>query len=552
MINTATHTTPIPFKNSMENRVSIDVSTFIDDEPKTFKEAMKGANSAEWMEAMKDELESMEKNKVWNLVNLPPNRKTIGCKWVLKIKQKADGTPEKFKARLVAKGYTQKEGIDYEETFSPVVRFASIRLLLAIVAHMDLELYQMDVKTAFLNGELNEEIYMDQPTGFEVKGQEHKVCKLNRSIYGLKQASRQWNKRFHDAMVQDQYRVLNEDHCVYIKTSKDGFVILSLYVDDILLTGNHKAFIESTKRWLSINFDMKDMGEASYVLGVKITRDRSKRLLALSQETYVRKVLERFNMTNCKGIDTPVEKNINLSKEMSPKNSDEKEKMKNIPYSNAVGSLMYAMMCTRPDICYGVGLVSRFQIYPGFEHWKAVKRILRYLKSTADYVLVYQGKDLKLIGYSDADWAGDPDERKSTSGYAYILNGGAISWSSKKQSCIALSTMEAEYIAICSAVQEAVWLRRFLKHLSVTQDASDPVHIWTDSTAALAYAKDPKYHGRTKHIEMKYHYVRSMIEKKRVALQHISTSLMVADPLTKPISKELFLAHVKTLGLRRV
>jgi hypothetical protein len=237
---------------------------------------------------------------------------------------------------------------------------------------------------------------------------------------------------------------------------------------------------------------------------------------------------------------------------MCPKTQDEIEKMARVPYANAVGSLMYAMMCTRPDICYAVGLVSKFQSNPGLAHWKAVKRILRYLKGTMDYVLCYQGLDLRLVGYSDADWGGNIDERKSTSGYVFLLNNGAITWSSKKQSCIALSTMEAEYVACLAAVQEAVWLRRFLQHLEIVRDALNPVTIHCDSMAALAYAKDPKYHGRTKHIDIRYHYIRDMIAQKEVVLKHISTSRMVADPLTKPIARDVFQAHVRSLGLRRM
>ena len=291
-------------------------------------------------------MKSIRTNQVWDLVDLLLGRKAIGNKWVFRIKCKADGSIERYKARLVAKGYTQKEGVDYEETFSPVVRFASVRLILAIVANLNLELYQMDVKTAFLNGELDEEIYMDQPIGFVAKGQERKVCKLKRSIYGLKQSSRQWYLRFHRAILSNGFTMIEEDHCVYTKRSKGSFIILSLYVDDILLAGNDVEMIVATKEWLFSNFEMKDMGEVDYILGVKIFRDCSKKILGLSQQTYIKKVLERFQMSDCKPIDTPIAKNESLSQNMCPKTQDEQEKMARVPYANAIGSLMYAMMCT--------------------------------------------------------------------------------------------------------------------------------------------------------------------------------------------------------------
>lgn len=347
-------------------------------------------------------MSSMAKNKVWELVDLPPGRKTIGNKWVLKIKRKADGSIDKYKARLVAKGYTQREGIDYEETFSPVVRFVSIRLILAIVAHLDLELFQMDVKTAFLNGELDEEIYMDQPMGFQVKGQERKVCHLKRSIYGLKKSSRQWYIRLHQAIITMGFTMMEEDHCVYVKKIENKFLILSLYVDDILLAGNDLELIKTTQEWLSSTFEMKDLGQADYVLGVKISRDRSKRLLSLSQESYIKRILERFRMHYSKPIDTPIEKGQILSTEQSPKTEEEKRQMENVPYASAVGSLIYAMMCTRPDICFAFGMVSRYQSNPGTAHWGAIKRIFRYLRGTPNLALRYHGGTLRLVGYSDA------------------------------------------------------------------------------------------------------------------------------------------------------
>ena len=328
------------------------------DEPRNVTEALTGLDKENWTKTMEEEMESMRSNQVWELIDLPKGRNAIGNKWVLKIKRKANGAIDKYKARLVAKGYTQQEGIDYEETFSHVVRFTSIRLILAIVASMDLELHQMDVKTTFLNGDLEEEIYMQQPVGFVKEGQENKVCRLLKSIYGLKQSSRQWYIHFHNTIILNGFIMIDEDHCVYIKRSMDKFIIMSLYVDDILIAGNSKEHINEIKGWLSSNFEMKDMGEAAYILGVKISRDRSKKLLSLSQESYINKILERFHMQHSKPIDTPIAKGEGRSRRMCPKTPQEEEYMRKVPYTSAVGSLMYAMMCTRPDICFAVGMVS--------------------------------------------------------------------------------------------------------------------------------------------------------------------------------------------------
>ena len=253
-----------------------------EDEPKNFKEAISCPNKEKWIKVMEEEMESMRTNQVWELVNLPKGRKAIGNKWVLKIKRKANDTIERYKACIVTEGYTQHEGIDYEETFSPVVCFTSIRLILAIVASLDLELHQMDVNTTFLNGELEEEIYMEQPIGFIKEGHEHKVCRLLKSIYGLKQSLRQWYIRFHNVIISNDFTMIDEDHCVYNKRSKGKFVILSLYVNDILIAGNDKEYVNDIKAWLSSNFEMKDMGEVSYICGVKISRDRPRKILSLS------------------------------------------------------------------------------------------------------------------------------------------------------------------------------------------------------------------------------------------------------------------------------
>ena len=321
---------------------------------------------------MKSELESMYSNKVWDLVKPPEGIKPIGCKWIYKRKRGADGKVETFKARLVAKGFTQKEGIDYDETFSPVAMLKSIRILLSIAAHLDYEIWQMDVKTAFLNGNLDECIYMMQPEGFIAKGQERMLCKLNRSIYGLKQASRSWNIRFNQAIKSFGFNQCPDESCVYKKCNGNVVVFLVLYVDDILLIGNNRGALSTVKEWLSKTFEMKDLGEAKYILGIKILRDRKNRMLGLSQATYIDTIMARFSMQNAKKGFLPFKHGVALSRDQCPKTTDEIERMKQIPYASAVGSLMYAMLCTRPDICFAVGMVSRYQSNPGEDHWTVV------------------------------------------------------------------------------------------------------------------------------------------------------------------------------------
>ena len=323
---------------------------------------------------MEEELKSMDQNQVWDLVELPK-----GCKWVFKTKHDSICNIERYKARLVAKGFTQKDGIDYKETFSPVSKKDSLRIIMALVAHYDLELHQMDVKTAFLNGNLEEEIYMDQPEGFSVKGKEHMVCKLKKSIYGLKQASRQWYLKFNDTITSFGFQENTVDRCIYMKVSGSKFIFLVLYVDDILLATNDLGLLHQTKNNLSQNFEMKDMGEATYVIGIEIFCDRSQGLLGLSQKTYINKILERFNLEKCSAGVVPIQKGDKFNAMQCPKNELEREKMRNIPHASVVGSLMYAQTCTRPDISFAVGMLGRYQSNPGLDHWKVAKKILRYL-----------------------------------------------------------------------------------------------------------------------------------------------------------------------------
>nr|GEY10698.1 retrovirus-related Pol polyprotein from transposon TNT 1-94 [Tanacetum cinerariifolium] len=356
-------------------------------EPSTFQEALNNSYASFWKEAMQEEIEALHKNKTWELVPLPGGRKPIGNKWVYTIKRNGDDQVERYRARLVVKGYAQKEGIDFNEIFFLVVRMTTVRVVLAMCATYDLHLEQLDVKTAFLHGNLDEEIYILQPEGFEQKGKKNLVCRLNKSLYDLKQVPRCWYKRFDSFIIGLGYNRLHANPCAYFKRfGNNDFVILLLYVDDMLVAGPNKDRISKLKAQLAREFEMKDLGPVNKILGMQIHRDRVSRKIWLSRKSYVKKILQRFNMQDCKPISTPFPTNVKLSSKMSPSSEEERMEMSRVPYASAVGSLMFAMICTRPDIAHAVGVVSRYMAEPGREHWEAVKRILRYIKGTSDVV----------------------------------------------------------------------------------------------------------------------------------------------------------------------
>ena len=408
----------------------------------------------------------------------------------------------------------------------------------------------MDVKTAFLNGDLEEEVYMKQPEGFSSDSGEHLVCKLNKSIYGLKQASRQWYLKFHGIISSFGFDENPMDQCIYHKVSGSKICFLVLYVDDILLAANDRGLLHEVKQFLSKNFDMKDMGDASYVIGIKIHRDRSRGILGLSQETYINKILERFRMKDCSPSVAPIVKGDRFNLNQCPKNDFEREQMKNIPYASVVGSLMYAQVCTRPDIAFAVGMLGRYQSNPGIDHWRAAKKVLRYLQGTKDYMLMYRQTDnLDVIGYSDSDFAGCVDSRRSTSGYIFMMAGGAISWRSVKQTLTATSTMEAEFVSCFEATSHGVWLKSFISGLKIIDTISRPLRIFCDNSAAVFMAKNNKSGSRSKHIDIKYLAIRERVKDKKVVIEHISTELMIADPLTKGMPPFKFKDHVERMGL---
>ncbi|KAH9679437.1 hypothetical protein KPL71_026134 [Citrus sinensis] len=500
-------------QNQLEMIEHEDETGVMEDDPINFHQAMQSSNSYKWIEAMNEEYKSMQDNKVWELISLPSGVKPIGCKWIFKTKRDSNGNVERYKERLVAKGFTQKEGIDYKETFSPVSTKDSFRTIMALVAHFDLELHQMDVKTAFLNGDIEEIIYMVQPENFVLGDSKKMVCKLTKSIYGLKQASRQWYFKFHQIIISYGFEANVIDECVYHKFSGSKHIFLVLYVDDILLATNDIGILHDTKSFLSKHFEMKDLGDASCVLGIEIHGDRSRGILGLSQRNYIDKVLKRFGMQNSKPCDTPVAKGDKFSLSQCPKTNLEIQEMEKISYSSAIGSLMYAQVCTCPDIAFIVRMLGRYLSNPGMDHWKAAKRVMRYLQRTKEYMLTYRRSDqLEIIGYSDSDFVGCQDNRRSTSGYTYMLAGGAISWRSVKQTLVASSTMAAEFVACYEASNQGIWLCNFVIGLRILEGVERPLKIFCDNKSVVLYSNNNRSSIKSKHIDIKFLIVKERVQ----------------------------------------
>ena len=395
---------------------------------------------------------------------------------------------------MVAQGYSQEPGIDYNEVFAPVARYNSITSVLAIANQLDLHVHQMDVKSAFLNGTLDEDIYMRQPDGYIDKNSPNKVCKVHKSLYGLKQPARCWNLVMDEFLKSNGYLQNAADPCLYSKTVQNGkksiLTIIAVYVDDTILATNDIDILNSEKLNLSKRFEMDDREEIHHLLGMRIKRNRTSRELTIDQSTYLENVLKRFEMQDCKPVATPMEPGRKFEKLKDTEEVVDLEK-----YQAAIRSLTYASIGTRPDLSASVGVLSQFMSKPGAEHWVGVKRIFRYIKGTLNYGLKFVTRDnFVLSGYADADWAGYVDTRKSTSGFAFTVGGAIVSWRSKKQSVIALSSTEAEYISLCAAAQETIWLRRLLKGIHFEQDTG--TLLYEDNQGAIALCKNPHDHPR--------------------------------------------------------
>lgn len=518
----------------------------------TFEEARKRADWPKWDAAIKEELASLKANGTFELVERPPNTNVTKCRWVLRIKKNAAGEIDKYKARLVAKGFTQIHGVDYYETYAPVARFASFRLLLALAARNGWTADIIDFDSAYLNSRLgpNEQVYLEQPPSYATRDSRVWVWRLHKTLYGLKQGAKNWYDALCKALTDLGFVRTDADHGVFVK--KEGsltMIIIAVHVDDCLLVGNSAKAIAEFKKNMNKIFKLTDLGPVNWLLGIKVTRDLTNRTISLSQHAYIESIITRFNFNDLKPSSIPMDPNAPLSKSQSPSKMSDVAKMQQIPFREAVGSLMYAAMGTRPDIAFAVSTVAQYSENPGWAHWEAVKRIFRYLLGTQKLELVYGGEKRGVEGYVDADGASQ-EHRRAISGYVFLVDGGAVSWSSKKQELVTLSTTEAEYVAQTHAAKEAIWLRRLVEQLF--GPAEGPTILFSDSKSAIALAKDGHYHARTKHIDIRYHFIRYIIEKGTIKLIYCPTNDMTADILTKALPSVKAKHFASALGLSTV
>jgi len=504
------------------------------DVPVNYSDAVTCSDSPNWREAMNDEMNSLLENNTWKLTPLPEGRPAVGGKWVYAVKHGQDGDV-KFKARFVAKGYSQQANVDYHETFSPTAHITSVRMLQQLSVEHGLTVHQMDVKSAYLNADIDCELYVEQPEGYEVLGDDGQklYCKLNKSLYGLKQSGRNWNNLLHSHLVDEGFVQSLSDACLYTRNIRDVIMIVIVWVDDIIIACNDDDVRDKFKQRLCHLFKMKYLGQISHFIGMQFVRGDD--CVFVNQSQFIRKVLCKFGMEDCKPRYTPCEMNSNRSAETGmPEPVDVKL------YRSIVGSLIYIMTATRPDLCYVVTKLSQCMSNPTVEDLVMAKHVLRYLKGTVDYALVFKksAEPLHLTGFCDSDWGGS-DDRRSITGYCFRLSndGPIISWKSKKQQTVALSSCEAEYVSICAAVQEGKYLVQIMKDMIPHTDEHGKFDLYCDNQGAIASCKNPVQHQRSKHIDIKYHFIRSEFQNGVLNLMYVPTADNVADVFTKPVSR---------------
>jgi hypothetical protein len=487
--------------------------------PSSVREALRDPH---WRAAMQEEFEALSSNQTWTLVPRPPRTNIVTGKWVFRHKLREDGSLERYKARWVVRGFAQRPGIDFGETFSPVVKPATIRAVLTLACSRDWPVHQLDVKNAFLNGILDEQVYCYQPAGFVDSLRRDHVCKLVKSLYGLKQAPRAWFKRFATFAVTIGFTASHSDASLFILRRGTEAAYLLLYVDDIVLTASSSTLLESLIAKLKLEFAMKDMGPLHYFLGIRVRR--TPRGFFLSQEQYAEEILHRAGMIKCKAASTPVDTLPKIAADAGTPVDDPSE------YRSLAGALQYLTM-TRPDLAYAVQQVCLHMHDPRDGHLAIIKRILRYVRgTTSSGLLLPASSSLDIVAYSDADWAGCPDTRRSTSGYCVYLGNALVSWSSKRQATVSRSSAEAEYRAVANAVADCVWLRQLLDELGASVPKATVV--FCDNISAVYMSTNPVHHRRTKHIELDIHFVHEKVALGDFRVVHVPTTQQLADIMT--------------------
>lgn len=497
------------------------------EEPKTRTEALSRPDKSLWIEAMNEEMKSLENNKTWDIVIPQKDINIVGCKWVYKIKRDTNGQVLKYKARLVAKGFSQKYGKDYNEVFVPVVRPVTFRSLLVIAGRNKFVIKHYDAKTAFLNGNLKETVYMSQPEGYEKKSEEH-VCRIRKSLYGLKQAAKVWHDKVDEILKELVFEQSEADPCLYFKRCKFTIIYLIIYVDDILIVARTEDEINQIAVALNKHFQLSDLGHLHHYLGIQV--EKLENIFCIHQSAYIQKVATSMGLQDAKYSKIPLDPGHIKARDNNGALIEKPER-----YQQLIGALLYIAVNTRPDIAASVTILSQFNKRPIEADWIEAKRIVRYLMGTKELKLQL-GRDTEseaLIGYADADWAENNTDRKSNSGYVYQIFGGTISWACRKQTCIALSSTEAEYISLAEACQEGMWIQKLLQDLLNKETIE--VIMYEDNQSCLKMISNFKFSNRTKHIDTKYHFVKHLQSQGLRSFKYCPTELMIADLLTKPL-----------------
>ena len=521
------------------------------DDPRSATEALGTPEADKWQAAMLDELKSIKEMGVYTLVPrtaVPKGRKVMRGKFVFKTKRDSAGQIARYKSRYVLLGHKMIYGKDFNKTTSPTARAESLRILYHLAATLDFELTQIDVKTAYLYGDIDQTTWMEQPKGFEEPGKEDWVWELHKGLYGMKQGGRLWNKHMDARMKTIGFTQLSVEHCIYYRKRESGVVFAAVIVDDFTVAASSAEeelrFEEELRKEWQIS-----RGEANFIVGWAIRRDRARRTVYLSQKALIDRIITELNCKDANPVRTPLPPNTRLTKRDLPQSEEEGRRAAKQPFRQLVGVLMYLAISTRPDIMLAVSLLSRFNSAHGDTHWKAAIHVVRYLKGTRDYELELGGDEgSHLVGYTDSDYANCPDTRRSISGYCFSLGSGLISWMSKKQSTTATSSTEAEYMAAASATKEAVWIRNVLLNLDHGQH--NPTPIFIDNRGARILTEDPSFHQRAKHIEVQHHYSRECYERGIVVFIDIPTKDNLADMFTKALPAPSFERFRESLGLK--